>query len=94
MRIEPRNPPPPIQYTEWDGLTRIAFIRKNKTLGSAFRQTTVLAALDKNYRLHCSLHNKEIPEDFNIKDKVENILTEAEADQKRARTMDIDDFMR
>lgn len=58
VRIEPRNPPPPIQYTEWDGLTRIAFNRKNKTLGSAFKQTPVLAALDKNYRLHCSLHNK------------------------------------
>ncbi|KAJ8975226.1 hypothetical protein NQ317_014655 [Molorchus minor] len=28
VRIEPRNPPPPIQYTEWDGLTRITFTRK------------------------------------------------------------------
>lgn len=28
VRIEPRNPPPPINYQEWDGLTRIAFIRK------------------------------------------------------------------
>lgn len=58
VRIEPRNPPPPITYTEWDGLTRIAFTRKNKTLGSAFKQTSVLAALEKNYKLHCSLHNK------------------------------------
>lgn len=58
MRIEPRNPPPPISYTEWDGLTRIAFNRKNKTLGSAFRQTSVLTTLEKNYKLHCSLHNK------------------------------------
>lgn len=58
VRIEPRNPPPPIPYTEWDGMTRIAFTRKNKTLGSAFRQTAVLAALEKNYKLHCSLHNK------------------------------------
>ncbi|XP_050302219.1 probable dimethyladenosine transferase isoform X2 [Anthonomus grandis grandis] len=58
VRIEPRNPPPPIPYTEWDGLTRIAFTRKNKTLGSAFKQTSVLATLDKNFKLHCSLHNK------------------------------------
>lgn len=58
VRIEPRNPPPPIPYTEWDGLTRIAFTRKNKTLGGAFRQTSVLAALEKNYKLHCSLNNK------------------------------------
>lgn len=65
IRLEPRNPPPPIQYTEWDGLTRIAFTRKNKTLGSAFRQTAVLATLDKNYRLHCSLHDK-VSSDFSV----------------------------
>ncbi|XP_018574063.1 probable dimethyladenosine transferase [Anoplophora glabripennis] len=93
VRIEPRNPPPPIPYTEWDGMTRITFTRKNKTLGSAFRQTAVLAALEKNYKLHCSVHNKEIPADFNIKSKIEEILTKIEADQKRARTMDVDDFM-
>ncbi|CAG9827263.1 unnamed protein product [Diabrotica balteata] len=93
VRIEPRNPPPPINYTEWDGLTRIAFTRKNKTLGSVFRQTAVLAALEKNYKLHCSLNNKELPEDFSIKEKIEDILTKVEADQKRARTMDIDDFI-
>lgn len=30
VRIEPKNPPPPINYVEWDGLLRICFIRKNK----------------------------------------------------------------
>lgn len=58
VRIEPRNPPPPISYTEWDGLTRIVFIRKNKTLSSVFKQTAVLTTLEKNYKLHCNLHNK------------------------------------
>ncbi|XP_065906032.1 probable dimethyladenosine transferase isoform X2 [Dysidea avara] len=37
VRIEPRNPPPPINFKEWDGLTRVAFVRKNKTLNSSFR---------------------------------------------------------
>lgn len=94
VRIEPRNPPPPINYTEWDGLTRIAFNRKNKTLGSAFRQTSVLVTLEKNFKVHCSLNNKDLPEDFNIKEKIEEILSKVEADQKRARTMDIDDFIK
>ncbi|KAF5291018.1 hypothetical protein FQR65_LT11471 [Abscondita terminalis] len=94
VRIEPKNPPPPIQFTEWDGLTRIAFTRKNKTLGGAFKQTSVLALLDKNYRLHCSLTNKVIPDDFNIKDKVESVLNDIEAEKLRARTMDIDDFIK
>ncbi|KRT82248.1 hypothetical protein AMK59_4771 [Oryctes borbonicus] len=93
VRIEPRNPPPPINYTEWDGLTRIAFIRKNKTLSSVFRQTAVLATLERNYKLHCSLKNQELTDTFSIKDKIESILSTVEADQKRARSMDINDFI-
>lgn len=94
VRIEPRNPPPPISYAEWDGLTRIAFTRKNKTLGSLFKQTAVLVTLDKNYKLHCSLKNKEVPSDFSIKEKVSQVLTQLNVDQSRARSMDIDDFMK
>lgn len=70
---------------EWDGLVRIAFVRKNKTLSAAFkwvpsprehchcdphlmpsdllwwfwmyRSTAVEQLLEKNYRIHCSVHN-------------------------------------
>lgn len=33
VRIEPRHPPPPVNFLEWDGLVRLCFSRKNKTLG-------------------------------------------------------------
>lgn len=93
VRIEPRNPPPPINYSEWDGLTRIAFTRKNKTLAAAFKQTSVMEALHLNHRRHCSMNNQEVEPDFNIQAKVIGILERLECHQKRARTMDIDDFM-
>mgnify|MGYP001437539465 CR=1 FL=1 len=32
VKIELRNPPPPINFVEWDGLVRLLFNRKNKTL--------------------------------------------------------------
>ena len=35
-----------------------------------------------------------MPEDLNVKSKVEQILLDLGADKLRARTMDIDDFMR
>lgn len=57
VRVEPRIPPPPINYQEWDGLTRIAFGRKNKTLAASFRFTTVMTILEKNYKTHCSRKN-------------------------------------
>ncbi|KAJ8334635.1 hypothetical protein SKAU_G00402740 [Synaphobranchus kaupii] len=93
VRIEPKNPPPPVNFQEWDGLVRIAFIRKNKTLNAAFKSTAVEQLLEKNYRIHCSVHNIEIPQDFSIGKKIEGVLQETEFGQKRARSMDIDDFM-
>ncbi|XP_073157045.1 ribosomal RNA small subunit methyltransferase [Henckelia pumila] len=50
VRIEPRKPLPPVNFKEWDGLVRICFNRKNKTLGSLFRQKSVLSLLEKNYK--------------------------------------------
>lgn len=34
VRIELRNPPPPVNFTEWDGMIRVIFNRKHKTLRS------------------------------------------------------------
>nr|ACO10705.1 Probable dimethyladenosine transferase [Caligus rogercresseyi] len=94
VRIEHKNPPPPINFKEWDGLTRICFVRKNKTLGAAFSQTPVLMTLDKNYRTHLSLKEEMVPEEFSIKDLIEEVLESIDFKEKRGRTMDIDDFMK
>jgi len=94
VRLEPRNPPPPINFKEWDGLTRIAFVRKNKTLSAAFNQTGVLLLMEKNYKVNCSLTGEMVPEGFSIKDKVEEVLQSVDFKTKRARTMDIEDFMK
>lgn len=93
VRIEPRNPPPPINFQEWDGLVRICFSRKNKTIGAAFRYTKILELLEKNYKTRCSLKSIPVPTDFNVKTKVEELLVKNEFDKKRSRTMDIDDFL-
>ena len=50
VRIEPRHPPPPINFLEWDGLVRLCFGRKNKTLGATFRQNHTLQLLEANHR--------------------------------------------
>jgi 18S rRNA (adenine1779-N6/adenine1780-N6)-dimethyltransferase len=50
VRIEPRRPPPPVPLLEWDGLVRLGFGRKNKTLGASFRTPRTLAAMEANYR--------------------------------------------
>jgi len=48
VRIEPRNPPPPVNFLEWDGLVRLCFNRKNKTLRALLTTTSVLKLLSAN----------------------------------------------
>ena len=49
VRIEPKYPPPPINFVEWDGLVRLCFLRKNKTLSAIFRLKTILKMLQANF---------------------------------------------
>lgn len=49
VRIEPKHPLPNINFIEWDGLLRICFSRKNKTLGAIFKQKKILDMVYNNY---------------------------------------------
>lgn len=61
VRIEPKNPRPQISYDEWDGLLRVCFVRKNRTLRSAFLGTeSVMAMLESNYRTFCAQNDIEL----------------------------------
>jgi 18S rRNA (adenine1779-N6/adenine1780-N6)-dimethyltransferase len=50
IRLEPKYPPPPSNFTEWDGLVRLCFLRKNKTLSGIFRLKNILKMLHANYK--------------------------------------------
>lgn len=93
VRIEPKNPPPPINFQEWDAMIKICFSRKNKTLGGAFRLNSVLDMMEKNYKLYSSMKNQMVDKDFNAKEKVTQILLSSGFESKRARNLDIDDFL-
>lgn len=56
VRIEPRPISTiPCNFKEWDGLVRLCFGRKNKTLGGIFRTKTVLELLETNYKTYKAL---------------------------------------
>jgi 18S rRNA (adenine1779-N6/adenine1780-N6)-dimethyltransferase len=62
-------------------------------LSAGFNQTGVLLLMEKNYKVHRSLQGEPLPPDFSIKRLVEEVLTTSGFRERRARTMDIDDFM-
>jgi 18S rRNA (adenine1779-N6/adenine1780-N6)-dimethyltransferase len=58
VRIKPLSPPPPVNFVEWDGLARLTFSRKNKTMGGIFKKDSVTEMLTTNYKTFLSLNNK------------------------------------
>lgn len=59
VRIEPKlgKDRPNISWDEWDGLLRVCFVRKNKTLRASFLGTReVLSMMERNYRTWCAMN--------------------------------------
>ncbi|KAI8923829.1 S-adenosyl-L-methionine-dependent methyltransferase [Entophlyctis helioformis] len=94
VRMEPRYPPPPVDFDEWDGLLRILFGRKNKTVSANFKVTSVLDMLEHNYKTYCSLTAQDVPMDFDVKKAVMDVLEASGMAESRAAKMDNDDFLK
>lgn len=55
IRLDPKSPPPPIDFEEWDGLVKLLFNRKNKKASSIFRTKTAIEHLRELYDTHRAL---------------------------------------
>ncbi|KAK3985928.1 putative Dimethyladenosine transferase [Cladorrhinum sp. PSN332] len=64
VRIEPLvgSARPDVAFEEFDGLLRIVFNRKNKTLNAAFAVKEVLTMCERNYKVYCGLNGIPIDE--------------------------------
>lgn len=92
VRIELKNPPPPVNFVEWDGMIRLLFNRKNKTLRSVLITKATLRLLEENRKTIMSLDpSRQTDED--ISSSLERILSKPEYKDKRARNLDLDDFL-
>ena len=94
VRIEPKNPRPQISYDEWDGLLRIIFVRRNKTIRAGFKGKAVMTLIEKNYKTWCAQNNINI-EDVEVHVPQESLMqTDAgqmsEDEEEWEGIMDID----
>lgn len=94
VRIAPLDPPPPVKFEEFDGLGRIVFSRKNKTIHASFTAKGVMEMLEKNWRTWCSLQNKAVTEDASIKEIVARVLDSTGYSDQRAAKMTVDDLLK
>lgn len=100
VRIEVKNPRPPIEYSEWDGLLRICFVRKNRTVSAGFKSSAVLAILERNYQTFVSqfgpnrLGSSSDDPGLAVKEKVEYVLQETGLGEMRSNKCGENDFLR
>ena len=85
IRMVPKNPRPNILYDEWDGLLRVCFVRKNKTLRANFLGTTsIISMLEANYRTWCAQNDIAVEEGPAAEDvlmEVENVPVQDEPEE-------------
>ncbi|KAI0072170.1 rRNA adenine dimethylase [Panus rudis PR-1116 ss-1] len=94
IRLVPRDPPPPVEFNEFDGLGRIIFGRRNKTIHANFLAKGVMEMLESNWKTWAAANDVMISDDFDIKAKVEQVLRESGFAEQRAAKMDVDDLLK
>ncbi|KAI5922736.1 S-adenosyl-L-methionine-dependent methyltransferase [Camillea tinctor] len=101
VRIEPKigKERPNIAFEEWDGMLRICFNRRNKTLRASFLgNKEVLSLIEKNYRLFCAQNDilvddsiaEEGDDDADDMEVDENVAPSAGDEDEWGGIMDVD----
>eukprot|EP01084_Bolivina_argentea_P148739 259983_1 len=103
VRIELRNPPPNVDFLEWDGLVRLIFNRKHKTLRGVLNTKPTIKMLQDNYKTVMALKNlnrtengaMDVVDEKNIdmKEILEEILADERFKDRRAAQMDLNDIL-
>jgi 18S rRNA (adenine1779-N6/adenine1780-N6)-dimethyltransferase len=95
VRIELRNPPPPVNFQEWDGMIRLLFNRKNKTLRSVLNTKPTLKLLEQNRKTHLALNGNDVAmnDDCSIEEILEQVTTSEKWKGQRASKLTLDDFL-
>lgn len=105
VRIEIKQPRPNIDFNEWDGLLRIVFVRKNKTIAAGFKSNNVIDILEKNYKTYLATTNAMNNDDLMmvddkssmtdvVKQKIDFVLKETGFSDQRAAKLDQTDFLK
>lgn len=93
VRIEPKNPPPPVNFEEWDGMIRLLFNRKNKTLRAVLMTKSVLKMLEDNRKTIMALNSDMDMDQRPVQEIIEEIVSREPWKDQRASKLDLDSFL-
>jgi len=91
VRLRPRWPPPQVDFDEWDGLIRVIFSRRRKTLRAQFKKITTTSMLEHNYKMRNSLTGSK-PANCPFPQLLMSVLEEEGVTDQRAYCMEVEDL--
>ena len=99
IRLDPKHPPPPVDFEEWDGIVKMIFNRKNKKVSSIFRtKVAQLKLYDQYVSYYTMLHGGENKSGGScmslagFKDMLESFLSTEELMSRRGKSLDLEDI--
>ncbi|KAF0755555.1 hypothetical protein AaE_004926 [Aphanomyces astaci] len=97
VRIEPKNPPPPVNFTEWDGHGENHFQPEKQNPARQFLHQTRAQSAGRQLQdvLFAQQRGTSLAVDptFDIKLLVEEVLVQTNYSDQRGSKMDLDDFL-
>ena len=97
IRLDPRHPPPPIDFEEWDGLVKLIFNRKNKKVSSIFRTKTAQQTLFDSYISYVKMENGGTLDGLSpmsleaFKELLESLLVAEPLFERRGRSLNLEE---
>ncbi|KAF5859941.1 Dimethyladenosine transferase [Aspergillus alliaceus] len=98
VRVEPKADRPAISWDEWDGMLRICFVRKNKTLRAGFMGNKVRALIERNWITFATMYPEKVSQvdiDFMLgngePEPMEDVEMDTNNDVEDTPLMDEDD---
>ena len=81
-----------VDFREWNGLLRICFSRKRKTLRSIFKKPSVLSFLEQNHKICSALTNTTPVGGSSFKELCLGVLEAAKLEEKRSVSISTSEF--
>lgn len=93
VRFVPHEQPIDVPFSEFDGLLRVCFVRKNKTLRASFLHKSMLRMIEENYKVWRSLSSATEDPIVDFKAAIESALAQAGLGELRAAKVPLDGYI-
>ena len=93
VRFVPHDEPIDVPFSEFDGLLRVCFVRKNKTLRASFLHKSIIRMVEANYKVWRSTNEEGSPDIKDMKPLIEEVLKETSLGEKRASKVSLDEYL-